>query len=114
MIPIRVSAGINDEPHEFLAWVDTAFNGSLVIPSKWAEKLQLPKESSVEAILADVTKVELEPFRLLHRMVRSQVGNTDRDKRKYIRFGRNDAYCGAQTRIRLRRTDRRVEEETDK
>ncbi len=42
LIPIRVSAGNNDEPHEFLAWVDTAFNGSLVIPSKWAEKLQLP------------------------------------------------------------------------
>jgi clan AA aspartic protease len=62
LIPIRVTAGITDEPREYLAWVDTAFNGSFVIPRKKAEELQLPKESSVEAILANGTKVELETF----------------------------------------------------
>ena len=32
LIPISVAASANDERKEILAWVDTAFNGSLVIP----------------------------------------------------------------------------------
>ena len=43
-----------------------------------------------------------------------QIRNSDRDEWKYIRFGRNDASCGAQTRNRLLRRDRHFDEETNK
>src|SRR5262245_55269520 len=45
-----------------LAWIDTAFNGGLVIPGKQVAELGLSKQSSAEAILADGRTVELETF----------------------------------------------------
>ncbi len=45
---------------ETLAWVDTAFNGSLVLPNSLAKDLGLAVESCVEAVLADGNIVELE------------------------------------------------------
>ena len=51
LIPIRVAAK-DGEPHELLAWIDTAFNGSLVIPQVKVDELRLPRESSAEAILS--------------------------------------------------------------
>ncbi len=61
LIPIRVAAR-GGEPREVLAWIDTAFNGSLVLPQVKVDELQLPKESSAEAILANGNKVELETY----------------------------------------------------
>ena len=62
LIPIQVSATDVDEIHEIIAWVDTAFNGSLVIPKTRIDELELTQESSAEAMLADGHKVELETF----------------------------------------------------
>ena len=62
LLPIRVCAAENDERQEILVWIDTAFTGSLVIPKATASALQLKKESSVEAILADGNLVELETY----------------------------------------------------
>jgi clan AA aspartic protease len=45
-----------------LVWIDTAFNGGLVIPRKQILSLGLELESSAEAILADGNMVELETF----------------------------------------------------
>ncbi len=50
------------EPQEILVWIDTAFNGSLVIPQAKVDELQLTIESSAEAILANGSKVELETY----------------------------------------------------
>lgn len=62
LVPIQVSATQTDETDEIIAWIDTAFNGSLVIPTARIDQLGLAQESSAEAILADGNKVELETF----------------------------------------------------
>ncbi len=60
MVP--VSASRTGDRREILVWIDTAFNGGLVIPRKQIGDLGLVKESSAEAILADGKCVELETF----------------------------------------------------
>ena len=45
-----------------LAWVDTAFNGGLVLPQQDIEKLGLMEYSSTSAILADGKQVELPTY----------------------------------------------------
>lgn len=62
LVPISVAANASDEPTEILAWVDTAFNGSLVIPRAKIQELGLVQESSAEAVLADGNIVELETY----------------------------------------------------
>lgn len=44
------------------AWVDTAFNGGLVLPRSLIHAMNLPQESSAEAVLADGRTIELELF----------------------------------------------------
>ncbi len=43
-------------------WVDTAFNGGLVLPRKVIDQLELKECSSTPAILADGQQVELPTF----------------------------------------------------
>lgn len=43
-------------------WVDTAFNGGLVIPRNQIVELGLSKASSTQAVLADGSLVELETY----------------------------------------------------
>ena len=62
LIPISVAASASEEGKEILAWVDTAFNGSLVIPRAKIQELGLVQESSAEAVLADGNTVELETY----------------------------------------------------
>lgn len=45
-----------------MVWVDTAFNGGLVIPRKEIERLELQETSSTSAILADGQTVDLPTF----------------------------------------------------
>lgn len=60
LVPIRIASTNGEEFCDLWAWIDTAFNGSLVVPRSALKKLDLIMESSAEAILADGTKVELE------------------------------------------------------
>lgn len=62
LIKVRVSNTLEGQRTEITVWVDTAFNGGLVIPKHMVSKLQLAKESSAEAMLADGNLVELETF----------------------------------------------------
>ncbi len=57
-----VAASRSGPRAELLAWVDTAFNGTLTIPRGQVAALGLPKQSSAEAVLADGRCVELETF----------------------------------------------------
>ena len=61
-INVPVSSSRNGQRSEIAVWVDTAFNGGLVIPKRIISKLGLAKESSAEALLADGNLVELEAF----------------------------------------------------
>ncbi len=62
LVRVPVSASSDGQRAEIIVWIDTAFNGGLVIPRKQIAELGLVKESSAEAILADGHSVELETF----------------------------------------------------
>lgn len=62
LIRVPVSANRSGDRNDILVWVDTAFNGGLVIPRNQIAMLGLEKHSSAEAILADGNSVELETF----------------------------------------------------
>lgn len=62
LISVPVAATRAAGRTELAVWIDTAFNGGLVIPRKHIESLGLVKESSAEAILADGKTVELETY----------------------------------------------------
>ena len=62
LVRVPVAASQDGPRHEVVAWVDTAFNGGLTIPKAFIDDLGLPKESSIEAILADGQTVALETF----------------------------------------------------
>lgn len=62
LLRVAVSASRGGDRREIAVWIDTAFNGGLVIPRKQIAELKLMKESSAEAILADGCIVELETY----------------------------------------------------
>jgi len=62
LISVPVMATKAGDRTEITVWVDTAFNGGLVTPHEHIELLELVKESSAEAILADGQTVELETY----------------------------------------------------
>ena len=62
LLRVPVSASGDGDRSEMVVWIDTVFNGGLVIPRKQIAELGLMKESSAEAILADGNLVELETF----------------------------------------------------
>jgi len=62
LVPIRIGSPGKSELVQCWAWIDTAFNGSLVLPRSTAEALRLPLESSAEAVLADGSIVAMESF----------------------------------------------------
>jgi clan AA aspartic protease len=47
---------------EVQAWIDTAFNGDLVLPKQQIDDLELPHSGTVKAILADGTTVTLKTY----------------------------------------------------
>ncbi len=51
-----------DETTEIAAWVDTAFNGELVMPRSMIEQAGLNQSAGIKARLADVKVVTLESF----------------------------------------------------
>ncbi len=62
LLRVAVAASSDDQREEIVVWIDTAFNGGLVIPRKQIAGLRLMKQSSAEAILADGHSIELETF----------------------------------------------------
>jgi clan AA aspartic protease len=62
LVAIRFAAPNGERFVQCWAWIDTAFNGSLVLPKNTVEELQLPIESSAEAVLADGRKVAMETY----------------------------------------------------
>ena len=46
-------------------WIDTGFNGELVLPRQQIDKLALPHSGTVKAILADGSEVALKTYACL-------------------------------------------------
>ena len=62
LLRVPVSPARQGNRTDIVVWIDTAFNGGLVIPRKQIAELGLVQESSAEAILADGHATELETF----------------------------------------------------
>jgi predicted aspartyl protease len=62
LVSVPVSASRDGRRKDVIVWIDTAFNGGLVLPRIQIDDLRLVKESSAEAVLADGQTVELETF----------------------------------------------------
>ena len=62
LLEVTVSATPEGEPTTLLVWVDTAFNGGLVLPSSEVQRLGLQQASSTAAVLADGQQVQLATY----------------------------------------------------
>jgi clan AA aspartic protease len=62
LLRLPVSASLEGKRMDILVWIDTAFNGGLVIPQKQIVELGLVPRSTAEAILADGHFVEMDTF----------------------------------------------------
>jgi len=62
LLSIRIGQRNATPELQIYAWLDTAFNGTLVLPKNVAVELGLPVESIAEAILANGELVELETY----------------------------------------------------
>ena len=62
LLNVSVAAAKSAKKHVIAAWIDTAFNGGLVIPRQHVERLGLKQASTTRAILADGRTVDLETF----------------------------------------------------
>ena len=59
LVTIRIGAANNALVHEVDVWVDTGFNGDLVLPKVYIDELKLPLAGTAKAVLADGSEVSL-------------------------------------------------------
>ena len=59
-ISVAATADVPSEP--LTVWIDTAFNGGLVIPHSQIARLRLKQAATTQAILADGQVVDLETY----------------------------------------------------
>jgi clan AA aspartic protease len=62
LVSIRLRRPTAADVTEVAAWVDTGFNGELVVPQSLATQLGLPPGMAVRATLADGSEVVLDTF----------------------------------------------------
>lgn len=51
--------------HDVEVWIDTGFNGDLVLPHRQIDDLELPPSGTLKAILADGSEVALQRYTCL-------------------------------------------------
>jgi clan AA aspartic protease len=62
LLTVSIRSTPEDDPTDIQAWVDTAFNGELVMPRRFIEAARLSQSAGIEARLADGKIVTLESF----------------------------------------------------
>ena len=62
LVTLTIRANQDSGPTNIQAWIDTAFNGELVMPRRIIEAAQLEQTAGIEARLADGNAVTLESF----------------------------------------------------
>ena len=65
LIAVRVWPPDAVAPREIEAWIDTAFNGDLVLPQRQIDELSLPESGTVAATLADGSEIILNRYACL-------------------------------------------------
>lgn len=62
LLALSIRSASNSKPIEITAWVDTAFNGELVVPHAIIEAAGLGQSAGIRARLADGNEVTLEAY----------------------------------------------------
>ena len=62
LLDVSIAAAKDARKQRISAWIDTAFNGGLVIPRAQVRHLGLQQASTTQAILANGRSVDLETF----------------------------------------------------
>jgi len=62
LITVSVRPSDTTAAREIRAWIDTGFNGDLVLPKQQVDDLALPQSGTVKAILADGSEVALKTY----------------------------------------------------
>ncbi len=65
LVTVRIRPSAAEVAHDLQAWVDTAFNGELVLPQQQIDDLSLPQSGTVTAVLADGSQVVLNTYSCL-------------------------------------------------
>ena len=62
LLELRVGNTPSEQATAIMGWIDTAFDGFLVLSNSLIESLDLNQEAATEAILADGSRVTLESY----------------------------------------------------
>ncbi len=62
VVTLDVHGASGDEPRQMTAWIDTAFNGELVVPRGMIESMGFQQSAGIRARLADGNEVTLESY----------------------------------------------------
>lgn len=62
LLDLRIRSAVKDEFLPITAWIDTAFNGELVVPQSAVKALQLEQSGGIRARLADGNEVTMESY----------------------------------------------------
>lgn len=62
LLDVHISSRLNGNPTAVTTWIDTAFDGHLVLSLELIKELELDSLVQTEAILADGSRVTLETF----------------------------------------------------
>ena len=62
LLDLKIRSTGNEDPVNVTVWVDTAFNGELVVPRAMIEALGLEQSAGIRARLADGNEVTLESY----------------------------------------------------
>jgi len=62
LLDVAVAAAKGAATQRITVWIDTAFNGGLVMPRQHIERLGLKQASTARALLADGRPVDVETF----------------------------------------------------
>lgn len=70
LVPVAIRPSDLAAAREVPAWIDTGFNGDLVLPGQQIEDLELPSSGTLKAILADGSEAVLLRDRLVRQTAR--------------------------------------------
>ena len=59
LVTVFIRSSDAAHPHAFEVWIDTGFNGDLVLPQHLIDDLSLPPSGTLKALLADGSEVAL-------------------------------------------------------
>lgn len=62
LVSVSIRRSDDADPQEITAWIDTAFNGDLVLPQQQIDDMALPQSGTVKAILADGAEAVLKIY----------------------------------------------------